>query len=69
MDMQIRQNHQTIQISYKFFTQLVHQLKHTAELTKETLDNSEDLMDIQEELEKKFDELFGKNDDSDSTDM
>ena len=69
LDMPIRKNRQTIQISYKFFTQLVHQFKHTAELSKETLDSSEDLMDIQEELEKKFDELFGKNDDSDSTDM
>ena len=69
LDMPVRKKRQSIQVPHQFFKQQVRQFIHAAQQQKDVQESSENLSDISEELEKKFDELFGKIDDSDSEDM
>ena len=69
LDIPVRKKHQSIQVPHQFFKQQVRQFIHAAQQQKDVQESSENLSDISAELEKKFDELFGKIDDSDSEDM
>lgn len=66
-DIQVKEKYQASHIPYKFFTEQVHQYKQKGEKGSKKNDTSVNLSDenedasIMEELEKKFDELFGED--------
>ena len=69
LDIPVRKKRQSIQVPHQFFKQQVRQFTHAAQQQKDVRESSENLSDISAELEKKFDELLGKIDDSDSEDV